>query len=117
VDTREKIRESAGPGVRSTLVVGHFDPLVAAHAKRLRELRREGNVLIVAVTNPRAPLLSLQARSELVAGLAAVDYVVPVDGDVKEVIERIQPDEVVYEEDVDIRRTRELMEHVRTRHS
>jgi hypothetical protein len=58
-------------------VIGHFDPLLAAHARRLQELAVPGTILVVAVSDPPDPLLPAGARAELVAALAAVDYVVP----------------------------------------
>jgi phosphopantetheine adenylyltransferase len=54
---------------------GHFDPLLAEHARILRDFARSSQRLIVEITNPPAPLLSQRARAELVAGLACVDHV------------------------------------------
>lgn len=39
-------------------------------------LSEPDQILIVVITNPPRPLLPQQARAELVAALAAVDYVV-----------------------------------------
>ena len=61
-------------------VEGAFDPLLAAHVRRLRECANSGQLLVVAVTNPPNPLLSQRARAELVAALAMVDSVVLEDG-------------------------------------
>ncbi|MGI8741641.1 MAG: hypothetical protein ACR2NN_03530 [Bryobacteraceae bacterium] len=58
------------------LVTGAFDPLLAEHAKRLKELAEPNQLLVVAITNPPDPLLPQQARAELVAALAVVDYVI-----------------------------------------
>lgn len=60
---------------RRKVVIGHFDPLTAMHALRLAELRTNGEQLVVAITDPPRPLLPALARAELVAALAAVDYV------------------------------------------
>lgn len=57
------------------LVRGHFDPLLAEHAQRLSNAAKPGLTLAVVVTNPPHPLMAARARAELVAGLAAVDYV------------------------------------------
>ena len=57
-------------------VTGHFDPLLAEHARRVREFVKPGQPLIVVVTNPPSPLMPQAARAELVAALADVDYVV-----------------------------------------
>ncbi|HEY6391002.1 MAG TPA: hypothetical protein VIX89_06980 [Bryobacteraceae bacterium] len=85
MDTRSKIipREEARQRTSNTRVLwlaGHFDPLLAEHARRLRERAAPGQTLIVEITNPENPLLSQQARAELVAALAAVDYVVLGNG-------------------------------------
>jgi len=62
-------------------VSGYFDPLLAEHVKRLRELAKPGRLLVVEVANPEAPLLPQRARAELVAALAMVDYVVLGNGE------------------------------------
>ena len=81
MDTRSKIVEFGAAlaiaqehSVR--WVTGHFDPLLAQHARRIREFIAPGQILIVVVTNPENPLLPQRARAELVAALAGVDYVV-----------------------------------------
>ena len=56
-------------------VTGHFDPLLAQHARQIGNLRQPGKLLIVLVTNPAEPYLPQQARAELVAALASVDWV------------------------------------------
>ena len=66
-------------------VSGHFDPLLAEHVRRLRECAKPGQLLVVEVASPEAPLLPQRARAELVAALSMVDYVVlgngePLDG-------------------------------------
>jgi bifunctional ADP-heptose synthase (sugar kinase/adenylyltransferase) len=78
LDTREKIvpAQSVRAAGRVVLVLGYFDPLHAALAAKLRELRHDADTLIVAVDDPEEPLLPRQARAELVASLAGVDYVV-----------------------------------------
>ncbi len=55
---------------------GYFDPLLAEHVRRLRECVKPGQLLVVEIANPEAPLLAQHARAELVAALAMVDYVV-----------------------------------------
>lgn len=66
---------------RAVWIAGCFDPMVAEQARLLRKAAEPGRALIVEVTNPPAPLLSQRARAELVAALAAVDYVVMSDRD------------------------------------
>ncbi len=58
------------------LVIGSFDPLQAVHADRLNELARPARAkLVVAVTDPPQTVLSLVARTEMVAALGMVDFV------------------------------------------
>jgi bifunctional ADP-heptose synthase (sugar kinase/adenylyltransferase) len=85
LDTRSKIitSEDATRRVRGQpvqWVAGHFDPLLAEHVRRLRQYAAPGRRLVVEVTNPVRPLLPQEARAELVAALAMVDYVVLGNG-------------------------------------
>ena len=81
LDTRKKIVDrGAIPPDDNFFVSGWFDPLVAAHAQRLAELRASHDRLVIVILDPPKPVLSTRARAELVASLAAVDYVV-IGGD------------------------------------
>ena len=120
MDTRTKILDAeaaiaaAGAARRAgktvKLVAGTFDPLLAAHARRLREIAEEGAVLFAAIQEPVAPLVALRARAELVAALGVVDYVVLGDAP-------LRPDEVYREESADAGRTRDLIRNVQDRQS
>jgi len=113
LDTRQKILslkeilQRAGDA-RVMWVRGCFDPLLAAHARRIAELRTPGASVAVLLCDPPNPLLAARARAELVAGLAAVDYVA-VDG--------VAPEgaAVIDLNDPPLRES--FMEHVRKRHS
>jgi glycerol-3-phosphate cytidylyltransferase-like family protein len=78
MDTRKKISRTcfslSHPKIK--LVTGHFDPLLAEHARRLQKLAQPDQLLVVVITNPPKPLLPQSARAELVAALSAVDHVV-----------------------------------------
>jgi hypothetical protein len=79
MDTREKIVSEA-EAVRiaaagATVVSGYFDPLVASHAARLASLKKDGVPMLVLISIPPRPILDVQARAQLVAGLACVDHV------------------------------------------
>lgn len=97
MDTRRKIALAG-----ATVVTGHFDPLTAAHTRRLTELKREGVPLVVIVTSPAKPILPAAARAELVAALRVADLVIVAD-------------EVIREEQADAVRAGELIELVRSR--
>jgi hypothetical protein len=84
LDTRAKIltAEEAREKLKNQptrWVSGHFDPLLAEHARRLLASATPGKLLVVEVTEPLQPLLSQRARAELVAALAVVDYAVLSD--------------------------------------
>jgi len=100
-------------GRRIQVVTGYFDPLLAAHAERLEEIRATADALMVLVTNPPEPILEAQARAALVAGIRAVDYVVlteddPASGELAQ--------SAIHEEQADTSRLEELVELVRARH-
>jgi rfaE bifunctional protein nucleotidyltransferase chain/domain len=77
-----------GEGRRIAFANGCFDLLHVGHIRFLEGAREQGDVLVVGVNSDRAvsalkgrgrPLLPESARAELVAALAAVDYVVIFD--------------------------------------
>lgn len=105
LDTRKKIVDWPDvPEGRHVYVSGTFDPLVAAHARRLRELREPGAGLVVVILDPERPVLPARARAELVAALDCVDYVV-IGGEAGVCLETEH--ESIY---------RALVEHVARRH-
>ena len=112
MDTRTKIvpsEEAARLAAGGAVVVsGYFDPLLAAHADRLRELKGSGARLLVAIADPPNPILPVRARAELVAGLAVVDHVV-------ESVDGLTPGTRLEQEDE--QRLRELIAHVHARQS
>jgi D-glycero-beta-D-manno-heptose 1-phosphate adenylyltransferase len=81
---------------------GVFDLLHPGHVRYLRDARREGDVLIVAVNSDRSvhaikgparPVNPEAERAEVVAALACVDAVVVFDEETpQQVISRLQPD-------------------------
>jgi bifunctional ADP-heptose synthase (sugar kinase/adenylyltransferase) len=123
LDTRRKIvtPESIIHAQPIILVTGFFDPLLASHATRLASLRRDEHLLAVLLSDPPDPVLPLRARAELVAALEAVDFVMVADGDEahhnsqSEIIELIQPSEIVREEENDRQRRRDLIVHAHAR--
>jgi len=110
MDTRGKIvneaqaRRIAASG--ATVVRGYFDPMTAAHAVRLKELKREGSPLLVLIATPPKPILDPQARAQLVAGLAVVNHVGPS-------CPGLEPDVALEQEDEG--RLQELVAHVHAR--
>jgi rfaE bifunctional protein nucleotidyltransferase chain/domain len=112
VDTRNKIlpldqlapevAERKNRGERIVLANGCFDVLHVGHARYLEAARREGDVLIVALNSDKSvrslkgegrPILPADARARLVAGLAAVSYVVIFEEtDVTRLLSTLRPD-------------------------
>jgi rfaE bifunctional protein nucleotidyltransferase chain/domain len=94
-DHREKAR-------RIVLANGCFDILHVGHARYLASARAEADVLVVAINSdasvsrlkgPGRPILPAEARAELVAALAVVDYVVIFDEpNVESLLEDLRPD-------------------------
>jgi bifunctional ADP-heptose synthase (sugar kinase/adenylyltransferase) len=86
VDTRKKIIKSSGGAAvvpkllaeqpELKLVRGTFDPLLASHVARLKEIAGPRGRLVIILGSPEKPLLSAAARAELVAALAFVELVV-----------------------------------------
>ncbi len=112
IDTREKILDRRAlvsrlqserrAGKRIVLANGCFDILHVGHARYLEGAKREGDILVVAINSddsvcslkgPGRPILPEQARAELVAALAAVDYVVIFsEPNVEGLLEDLRPD-------------------------
>ena len=125
MDTRTKIvtLEHAAAAARScraggkpvALVGGFFDPLLAAHARRLAEIAPRGGALFVALQDPPLPVLPAQARAELVAALCMVDYVILPGPVAPGLAESIQAEAIFSEEAADQRRNREFTQRVHDR--
>jgi D-beta-D-heptose 7-phosphate kinase/D-beta-D-heptose 1-phosphate adenosyltransferase len=88
---------------------GVFDLLHPGHVRYLRDARRHGDALIVAVNSDRSvravkgkgrPIVPEAERAEVVAALAPVDAVVLFDEDTPhQIISALQPDVLVKGED------------------
>ncbi len=98
------LRETAGKKV--ILLRGNFDPMLAAHARCVAEMKPEGAVLVALLAEPEKPLMAARARAELAAALGMVDYVVE-DGGAAVGIETVELKDAGW--------TLEFMERVRWR--
>ena len=97
-----KLREHKNRGERIVFANGCFDVLHVGHARYVGGARREGDVLVVAVNSDASvralkgegrPILPAEARARLVAGLAAVTYVVIFEEpDVTRLLSTLRPD-------------------------
>lgn len=99
---QSRLEDLRRQGRRIVLANGCFDVLHVGHVRYLEGARREGDVVVVGVNSdegvrrlkgPGRPLLPQQARAELVAALAAVDYVVIFnEPDVNALLAVLRPD-------------------------
>ena len=99
------VEESRGRGERVIMTNGCFDVLHAGHVAYLEEAKNLGDRLIVAVNDDDSvrrlkgasrPINALEDRMLVLAGLAAVDWVVPFSGDTPaSLIAEILPDVLV----------------------
>ncbi len=123
MDTRTKILTPAAalalsPARPLVVVKGYFDLLRAGHVRELHEIRRRtSTATLLAVVLPLDHgLFPLPARAQLVAALRMVDYVLPGDcEDLNRFLSSLGPAEIVSLEDADMRRARQLIEHVHRR--
>ncbi len=118
MDTRSKILNAADarriPGPVA-LATGYFDVLRAEHIAELEALvssRSESPTrLVVAVLQAEGALLDQRARTELVAGLRMVDYVIAASGnEVEELIQTLRPQAIARLETEHARLARDLKE-------
>ncbi|SFU50752.1 bifunctional D-glycero-beta-D-manno-heptose-7-phosphate kinase/D-glycero-beta-D-manno-heptose 1-phosphate adenylyltransferase HldE [Halomonas korlensis] len=101
----EAVRAAQARGERVVMTNGCFDILHAGHVAYLEHARQLGDRLIVAVNDdasiarlkgPRRPINPLMRRMQVLAGLGAVDWVVPFAEDTPErLIEAVLPDILV----------------------
>jgi len=92
-------------GQRVVFTNGCFDLIHAGHVTCLEEARAQGDVLVVGLNSdasvrrlkgPARPVVPQQQRARVLAGLAAVDYVVVFEEDTPhELICQIEPDVLV----------------------
>jgi len=98
-------RDLRTQGLRIAFTNGCFDIIHAGHVAYLEEARSHADVLIVGLNSDRSiaaikgaqrPIVPQDQRARVVAGLAAVDYVVVFDEDEPAaLIAEIQPDVLV----------------------
>lgn len=128
MDTRAKVihaeaaleaaRRVRASGKRVKLMRGYFDPLLAAHARWIREFAEPGSALFVRICEPPHPILPARARAELVAAVGMVDYVILSEAPASAGLpDGLEPDEIERKEAVDQRLTDALIQHVQSRHS
>jgi len=99
------LSEARARGERIVMTNGCFDILHAGHVAYLEEAKALGDRLVVAVNDdasvsrlkgPTRPITPLEDRMAVLAGLAAVDWVVPFSEDTPaSLIERLLPDVLV----------------------
>jgi bifunctional ADP-heptose synthase (sugar kinase/adenylyltransferase) len=112
----ETIRRLRAEGRSVRFATGCFDPLVAAHARRLEPLREATARVMVIVTDPLQSILPARARAELVAALSVVDFVVLSEKErLENLLAQLEATEVLRGEAADETLTQQLIHHVQTR--
>ncbi|SER55639.1 D-beta-D-heptose 7-phosphate kinase / D-beta-D-heptose 1-phosphate adenosyltransferase [Vreelandella subterranea] len=101
----EAVRAAQVRGERVVMTNGCFDILHAGHVAYLEQAKRLGDRLVVAVNDdasigrlkgPTRPINPLHRRMQVLAGLGAVDWVVPFSDDTPQaLIEAVLPDILV----------------------
>ena len=99
---KNEVDRRQGEGQKIVFTNGCFDILHVGHVRYLREARKTGDLLILALNSDvsvraikgeRRPLVPQQQRAEVVASLAAVDYVTLFDETTPlTLIEYLRPD-------------------------
>jgi len=114
----ERIRELVRDGVTLRVLTGYFDVLGVDHVQQLRVAINgaERPLVFVIILPSPDPILTAEARAELVAALAMVDYVVIAGKEADfEAVLTAAGNEILRTETGDARRTRQLIEHVQQR--
>lgn len=101
----QMVEDSRAHGERIVMTNGCFDILHAGHVRYLEQARRLGDRLVVAVNDDDSvrklkgstrPIISQAERMEVLAGLSAVDWVVPFSEDTPErLVCEVKPDILV----------------------
>jgi rfaE bifunctional protein nucleotidyltransferase chain/domain len=101
-DLIEQIARDRAAGRTVALANGCFDVLHVGHVRYLQGAAAEADCLVVAINDDESvqmlkgagrPIMPSADRAELVAGLAAVDYVVIFEGrTVGDVLQALRPD-------------------------
>ena len=99
---RERLAEHRRHGQRIVFANGCFDTLHVGHVRYLEGARGEGDILVVGVNadssvcalkGPGRPILNENARTQLVAALKSVDYVILfAEPNVEVLLETLRPD-------------------------
>lgn len=99
------LEEARSRGEKIVMTNGCFDILHAGHVSYLEEAKALGDQLVVAVNDdqsvarlkgPTRPITPLEDRMAVLAGLAAVDWVVPFGADTPAaLVEQLKPDVLV----------------------
>lgn len=101
-------------------MAGFFDPILASHAGRLRQIRdAEPSAAAVAVVlfDPEDPLLPGPARAELVAALKSVDHVILPGPESADLLTLVPEELLFHEMEADKGRRLDLMRRVHGRSS
>ena len=101
-ELRRRLAAERARGRKIAFANGHFDLLHVGHLRYLEAAKREADLLVVGVNGdasvarlkgPGRPIVPAAERAELLAGLAAVDFVVVFEEDSPAaLLAELQPD-------------------------
>jgi D-beta-D-heptose 7-phosphate kinase/D-beta-D-heptose 1-phosphate adenosyltransferase len=103
---KSKVEAACARGKRIVFTNGCFDLLHPGHVLCLREAKKQGDLLVVALNSdasirrqnkgPERPLNNLEDRAAIIAGLESVDFVTFFDQDTpQQIIDLLLPDVLV----------------------
>lgn len=102
-DGRYKLKKEFRKLIKVVLTGGVFDIIHAGHLLTLKEAKKHGDILVVAVAKDsfikgkgRKPLHSQKERVELVGSLKPVDIALKGRKDPKDLLKIVEPDIIVY---------------------
>ena len=108
-ELKDILNQRRNAGKQIVFTNGCFDILHAGHVRYLTAARREGDLLVVGLNSDRSvqrikgparPLVPQQQRSEVLAGLWCVDFIVIFnEPDPLQVIQSLRPDVLVKGDD------------------
>jgi D-beta-D-heptose 7-phosphate kinase/D-beta-D-heptose 1-phosphate adenosyltransferase len=104
-DLKERVEEEKRRGKKVVFTNGCFDLLHRGHLHLLREAKKLGDILIVAINSddsvkrikgPNRPVRPLAERADLLASLDVVDYVIWFDDiDPRRILKELRPNVLV----------------------
>lgn len=96
-DIYQAIKNSRSPQSKVVFVSGNFNMIHTGHLRLLSFAAECGDILVVGVQSDRAPgaMVPQALRVEAVRSISMVNYVLPLEGEVTDIIRELKPEIVV----------------------